>query len=733
MLLVAKIGRHRAGYYLEHLTPSDEPSGGFTERPGRWVGALANLLGLEGSVEATSLRRVLASRHPVDGAPLHAAADRVRVAAFDCTFTAPKSVSLLHALSAPEVCGEVAAAHRAAVEAGLAYLAAHGLAVRRHHGGRSRQEPVARMLAAVFVHRTSRAGDPHLHTHALVANLAADADGLLRALDGRPLYLHLSSASALYDAALRAELSRALGVAWRVRPGGGYDLAGLPDTTLEAFSTRRRQIIAELEASGRGGRRAAEIASRRTRPAKDPGTSYAELVALWREAAYDLGISDGRWHAVLGPGRDAPDGPGSGATSSEVASVVAVAADRFEAPFTRRTLIEEAARAFPPGAGAPVLERAVDGLLGAPGALQSLGDRPAVLAGRQGSFPAGGSEGVFRTARLARTEAALAAELAYLESREPALGGAPGAFGRQVLAVPERRLLEALAALGGRAREASAAGLTVRAHAPTAREAAAFSALTGVPATSGAAPPMPSPTGLLLVVGADRLALSSLEQVLAVARARSAHLGLVVSPSPPRGVRPPAPRKLLLAAARRIEASAWTADGLAPRVHRLEAAGGLHLAEHAEPSGAHGWAELADLETAVAFALGTLSSRRERGERAVLVAPDRPIAAALERLVPTRVRSGFAAIPTVVHAGALLSGSGEAEAFVVLGREVDLDRRTLGVAVTPLAPLERPFAARSVARERRTGRSVETIPGNSRTRDEHGRAPGRPSDRGIGR
>ena len=39
-------------------------------------------------------------------------------------------------------------------------------------------------VAAGFRHRTSRDGDPHLHTHALVANSVRAADGRWRTWDG---------------------------------------------------------------------------------------------------------------------------------------------------------------------------------------------------------------------------------------------------------------------------------------------------------------------------------------------------------------------------------------------------------------------------------------------------------------------------------------------------------------------------------------------------------------------
>ena len=60
-----------------------------------------------------------------------------------------------------------------------------------------------------FRHRTSRAGDPHLHTHVLVANAVRGTDGRWSTVDARHLYWHSKTAGYLYEAHLRSELTAA--------------------------------------------------------------------------------------------------------------------------------------------------------------------------------------------------------------------------------------------------------------------------------------------------------------------------------------------------------------------------------------------------------------------------------------------------------------------------------------------------------------------------------------------
>src|SRR5919199_6909742 len=82
------------------------------------------------------------------------------------------------------------------------------------------------LAAAAFRHRTSRAGDPQLHTHVLVANVVLGADGQWSTLDGRRIYAHAKTAGYLYEARLRSLLTRNLGVKWGPIRNGIADVDG---------------------------------------------------------------------------------------------------------------------------------------------------------------------------------------------------------------------------------------------------------------------------------------------------------------------------------------------------------------------------------------------------------------------------------------------------------------------------------------------------------------------------
>ncbi len=132
---------------------------------------------------------------------------------FDLTFSAPKSVSSLWALGNEQVAAAALAAHQQAVTAGLAYLESHASWSRRGTNG-VEQIATAGLTAALFDHRTSREGDPQLHTHALVVNKALCTDAVWRTLDGREMFDHKKTAGMIYQTALRNELQTRLGVAF---------------------------------------------------------------------------------------------------------------------------------------------------------------------------------------------------------------------------------------------------------------------------------------------------------------------------------------------------------------------------------------------------------------------------------------------------------------------------------------------------------------------------------------
>jgi conjugative relaxase-like TrwC/TraI family protein len=102
VLNIAKLVRDQADYYLEAVARSQEEYfTGVGEAAGYWLGRAAGELGLGGRVTEEGLHRILNGAHPLTGGRLGAPPGGVRVAGYDLTFRAPKSVSLLYGLGRP--------------------------------------------------------------------------------------------------------------------------------------------------------------------------------------------------------------------------------------------------------------------------------------------------------------------------------------------------------------------------------------------------------------------------------------------------------------------------------------------------------------------------------------------------------------------------------------------------------------------------------------------------------
>ncbi|ASL14550.1 MobF family relaxase [Mycobacterium intracellulare] len=219
---------------------------------------------------------------------------------FDLTFCAPKSVSLFRALRDEEVSEKaVLDAHTTAISEALEYLAAHA-GYSRIHNPVSGDKDLVRLpglVAVAYQHETSRAGDPHLHTHVLVPNRQARADGRLVSVDGTSLYHEAKAAGVIYQATLRRELHRSLGLEWApVDPGTGMaEIAGIDPKTITAWS-QRSNALREWAANNltvvdptRGVSQAQLAAAQKaTRPHKPEQLAWAQLVQDWRADARGL-------------------------------------------------------------------------------------------------------------------------------------------------------------------------------------------------------------------------------------------------------------------------------------------------------------------------------------------------------------------------------------------------------------------------------------------------------------
>ena len=316
------------------------------------VGDLSGLGGaaLEGGFAATAA----AARWLDDGVAPNGASGRAftedSVHGFDLVFAAPKSVSLLRALTDDVAEKVVAHAHLAAVQAALAYLHQHAGYTRVHNPmtGVKDLQRLPGLVGIAYQHETSRCGDPHLHTHVIVPNRQPRADGQLVSLDSKSLHHEAKAAGIVYQAVLRHVLHTERGFEWADVDGhsGMAEVAGVAAACIKAWSqrsTRLREWARNNLVVVDGEPTAAQLAAaqKATRPVKPESLAWAELKERWCADVRGLHLDRVAHFDARAVRRASAVRSRSGArTALDRARLVRMAARIDKAAFTRADMVE---------------------------------------------------------------------------------------------------------------------------------------------------------------------------------------------------------------------------------------------------------------------------------------------------------------------------------------------------------------------------------------------------------
>jgi conjugative relaxase-like TrwC/TraI family protein len=171
-------------YFKEHLSVGDYYAQD-QQVLGQWYGDGAEQLGLSGVTRQDEFVRLCENLHPQtgqrltvrqkttrldigpDGQPRQSTNRRVF---YDFTFSPAKSVSIAALVGQDQ---RIVEAHERAVTAALNQLQVFA-STRVRKNGQCTDRTTGNIVAAVFRHDTSRALDPHLHTHCIVFNSTFD-------------------------------------------------------------------------------------------------------------------------------------------------------------------------------------------------------------------------------------------------------------------------------------------------------------------------------------------------------------------------------------------------------------------------------------------------------------------------------------------------------------------------------------------------------------------------------
>lgn len=257
------------------------------EGKGVWFGAGAKRLDLEGEVRRDDFA-ALARGYAPDGTALtQNASDSGRCALYDCTFSLVKSGSNAWAIGDPEARAKIEQAMLEATKETLSEMQERFIVTRRRKGGTGGRER-AEMVAALWMHGTSRDLDEDLHVHATILNAGRRTDGSWGTIDGKQFFGWQKVCGAIFR--IHAEQKLRIHGFETERDGEAFRLMCVPRDLERASSQARARIEKVMAERGVSGAAAAEVANLDTRKAKQH-VPIEVLRARWCERAAEYGFT----------------------------------------------------------------------------------------------------------------------------------------------------------------------------------------------------------------------------------------------------------------------------------------------------------------------------------------------------------------------------------------------------------------------------------------------------------
>lgn len=257
------------------------------EVKGRWAGILAERMGIEGEVTHEQFERIVNNQNPATGEKLTPRNIKNRRIGYDFTFNAVKSVSIAYAITGDP---EILKAHQMAVEEAMAEVE-RNMQTQAGQGKEKHYEQTGNLLYAAFDHFTSRPvekhreektliSDPHLHTHAVVANCTFyQPKNRYQAIEVGVIKKEAAYYESIYHAAFVRGLKEA---GYTInKTGNRYEIAGIGREIIEKFSGRTLEINQLAKDKNILDAKARNNLGARTRKDKSKGMREAELKSEW--------------------------------------------------------------------------------------------------------------------------------------------------------------------------------------------------------------------------------------------------------------------------------------------------------------------------------------------------------------------------------------------------------------------------------------------------------------------
>jgi conjugative relaxase-like TrwC/TraI family protein len=281
-MFTGKPQKHRAAattYFDEHLSHNDYYTQTQTQA-GQWIGVGCERLGLQPGEVVTrdAFLRLCDNLHPDTGQQLTQTTIKDRRIFFDFQCAPPKSVSILAVTMNDQ---RIIEAHREASTFALRELEQFAATRIRKGGIEDKDRLTGNLVGAAFMHTSSRALDPQLHTHFVLFNATWDkAEQRWKALQTSGMFDAIHYGTEVY----RNELVKRLqGIGYKIRhTSAAFEIEGVEPELIERFSKRSKERDAAVAKEQlRLGRKLTkdEVANvvHQTRPKKLKGASDEQV------------------------------------------------------------------------------------------------------------------------------------------------------------------------------------------------------------------------------------------------------------------------------------------------------------------------------------------------------------------------------------------------------------------------------------------------------------------------
>ncbi len=245
----------------------------------RWMGKGARKLGLKGKVKPKDFKKLLYGELPNGTKFRTRKKERTGYkerAGLDCTFSAPKSVSILALVFGRK---ELEKAHSSAVLETLQIIERDYAGTRVSKDGKVTVVNTGNLVVGQFHHDTSRELDPHLHTHCVILNMTEHNDRWY-AFRNDDIHANKKLLGMIYQNQLAIQVKK---LGYEIEPNGHgqFEIKGFTEEQLISFSKRRQQIKSQLGEESTWKER--EKIWDKTRSKKGESIPREELQSYWRK------------------------------------------------------------------------------------------------------------------------------------------------------------------------------------------------------------------------------------------------------------------------------------------------------------------------------------------------------------------------------------------------------------------------------------------------------------------